>query len=620
VKEIIGTSNRFIEINLTKKIYKEILISKDERKKFLGGKGLALKLLYERLKPGIDPLSSENIFIIATGILIGTGAPNSARFSAVSKSPLTGIITHSSCGGSFGNALKTSGWDGLIITGRSEEPIFLRIDSSGVEFRNAKKLWGKTTSDTSGLLQKYGKGSMVIGPAGENLVNFANIASDDRFLGRGGLGAVLGSKKIKGIVAEGDEFSINPVDKKTFKKIVKRGFQYIKRNYYTGTAYNKFGTLMYVKSNNRAGILPVNNFSSGTSEKAEQLSGEYISKKFKTKHQSCKNCSILCGHKGDFNGKEMKIPEYESAVLLGSNIGIFDMESIAIWNDICSEMGLDTISTGGTIAYAMEASGQGIIDSPLKFGNSENISETLYDIAYRRNFGAELAMGSKKLSEKYGGKEFAIQVKGLEVAGYDPRGSLGMGLNYAVANRGGCHLSSAIFSLETTLGFIPKNSTLNKAKYVFLFENIISSINSIHTCLFTFYPYILESLRLRYLPKLLLKIVMTLLPGLSKPFLDFSIYSGLFTSVTGIKLSNREFLRAGKRIHILERYMNCREGVNSSHDTLPDKLLLMNKKKGKTKKFPLTKMLKKYYRLRGYNGNGIPDKGTLKKLGIDLNN
>ncbi len=611
-----GTNDKILEIDLTTGEFSDIKISREERKNYLGGKGLALKLLYDRLTPGIDPLGEENIFIITTGVLIGTGAPNSARFSAVSKSPLTQIISHSSCGGPFGNALKTSGWDGIVIRGRSGSPIFLSIDSSGVKFLNAVEQWGKSTSETEKYLSNLGKGSLTIGPAGGNLVKFANIASGGRFLGRGGLGAVLGAKNIKGIVAKGGEFRIIPESPDKFKKFSSRGFRQIRNNNISSRMYNKFGTLMHVSSNNKAGILPVNNFLYTDSPKAEKISGENVKSSRNYSYHSCSNCTILCGHKGEFNGKITSVPEYETTALLGSNLGIFDIDKISGWNDLCGDLGMDTISAGGTIAYVMEAAEKGLIESPLKFGDPSHISETLENMAYLKGFGTEMAQGSRNLSEKYGGKEFCITVKGLEISGYDPRRSIGMGLNYAVANRGGCHLSSSIFGLEVTIGYLNPTSAINKADYVAFLENAIAAINSLHTCQFTIFPYILESIRLKYIPVPLLKIFLNFFPLISKQFFDFSVYSGLFSSVTGIRLSGKGFLKAGERVHFLERHMNIREGITSEDDSLPDRFIEPDDvKKGLTRK-SLKKMLKQYYKIRKYNKDGSPRRSKLRSLGI----
>lgn len=616
--DISGTSNRILEIDVTDKTFKKIDIPEKYRKTYIGGKGLALKLLYDRLTPGTDPLGSENIFIVTTGVLIGTGAPNSSRFSAVTKSPLTGIITSSSCGGPFGNALKTSGWDGIIVKGSSVDPIYLKLDSSGVKFINCPELRGVNTGTVSEKLEKEGEGSLVIGPAGENRVLYANIASGSRFLGRGGMGAVLGSKNIKAIVARGSEFRIIPKNKNMFKKISKRGFDYIRKNHFSYELYRKFGTLMHTNSNNISGILPVRNFSDGRSSEAYRISGEYVKENHKTLFHSCKNCTILCGHKGEFKGKITSVPEYETTALLGSNLGIFDIEKISEWNDICSDMGMDTISTGGTLAYIMEAIEKGLIDYPLKFGSSDNIKNTLYDIAYKRGFGAEIALGTRKLSEKYGGREFAMEIKGLELSGYDPRGSIGMGLNYAVANRGACHLSSSIFGLEITTGLLNPKSIKGKHIIVKFFEDLFSAINSLHTCQFTTYAYLLETPFIKFTPFPILKFFMSNFPSLAIKFLDASIYSGLWSSITGIKLSNSEFLKAGERVHILERLMNTREGIRKEDDTLPAKILLNRRESIKEDKpFPLKKMLKKYYKIRKYNREGIPTKKILLKLGIN---
>ncbi len=617
MRTVSGTNNKILEIDLTSKKFIETNVSEEDRKNYLGGKGLALKLLYDRLTPGVDPLGADNIFIVTTGVLIGTGAPNSARFSAVSKSPLTGIITHSSCGGPFGNALKTSGWDGMILKGKSVSPIFLLIDSQGVKFTDAENFSEKTTSETETHLSYFGNGSLAIGPAGENLVRFANISSGERYLGRGGLGAVLGSKNVKGITARGGECKIVPKDPETFKKYSSRGFKYIKQNYYIEKKYKMYGTLNHLSSNNNAQILPVRNFKESSSPEAEKISGEYIKETRNPGYRSCRNCSILCGHEGVFNEKLTSVPEYETTCLLGSNIGVFDIDKISEWNDICGELGLDTISAGGTLAYVMEAAEKGLLDSPLRFGKPEHIAKTLEDIAFMRGFGSEIAMGSRKLSERYGGEEFCMSVKGLELSAYDPRGSVGMGLNYAVANRGGCHLSSTIFGLEITMGLLDSESTINKATYVEFMENAIAAINSLHTCLFTIYPFILESLFLRYIPVFVLKPVLRYFPFIAKLFFDFSTYSGLFSSITGIKISGRDFLKSGKRTHILERYMNTREGVDSNGDKLPYRILNENSRKPGLNPFPLNKMLKKYYRIRKYDTNGIPMRSSLKRLGIE---
>ena len=622
-KEIFGTSNNILEIDVSSRTYKEIQISDEDRRLYLGGKGLGLKLLYDRLKPEIDPLGKENIIIFTTGVILGTGAPNSGRFSAVTKSPLTGIITSSSCGGPFGMALKTSGWDGIIVKGTSSEPVLIKLDSNSVEFIECTEHWGKDTIEIQKVTKQYGTGAIVIGPAGENLVKYANIASGHRFLGRGGMGAVLGSKKIKGIIAKGKEFKIVPIDKKNFKRTVKKATSYINNNLITSRTYRDYGTVSNVEQCNKGGILPVRNFTSGSHKDSYMISGQYYKEKFNTKYYSCKQCAILCGHKGSFSTndpqkqKVLPVPEYETAGLMGSNLEIFDAEKIAEWNDICGRMGMDTISAGGTLGWAMEAGEKNIFKTELKFGKTDHISDALNDIAYRKGKNKELADGSRFLSEKYGGKDFAIHVKGLEMGAYDPRGTFGMGLNYAVANRGACHLSTAIFSLEVFFNLLSPDTNRSKAPLIKFFENFNTAINSLHTCQFTAYAYTLEPFIVKYVPAPILKFFMQNIPQIALKFLDISIYPKLWSSITGIKLSSNDLLKAGERVHILERYMNTREGISKKDDILPGRLLNEPRKddpRGLVIK--LDKMLKKYYQLRGYDDNGIPKKEILEKLKI----
>jgi aldehyde:ferredoxin oxidoreductase len=399
MKEIIGTSNRILEVDLTRNKVDIYEVKPRERRLYLGGKGLGLKLLYDRLQPGAAPLGEENILAFMPGVLMGTEAPCSGRFAAVTKSPLTGIMVSSSCGGPFGMALKTAGWDGLLVRGKAAKPTYLAVTSEGVEFRDAGELWGLDTVATQSKLDEKHAGMLVIGPAGENLVRFANIATGDRFLGRGGMGAVMGSKNLKAIVALGGAFKIMPVDQPAFDRLKKKATAYINQNRITGGLYRSLGTPANVALSLKGNILPVNNFSDGTHAQALQISGEETKKNNETSHHTCKPCTILCGKKGKFAGEDLPAPEYETVALLGSNLGVFDIEKIAEWNRICGRMGMDTISAGGTLAWVMEAAERGLVQSELKFGSPDGVSQALLDIAQRKGFGAEMAQGSKALSE-----------------------------------------------------------------------------------------------------------------------------------------------------------------------------------------------------------------------------
>jgi len=618
--EITGTSNRILEVNLTTRDVKALQVEEKDRKMYLGAKGLGLKLLYDRLTPGIDPLGEENYLAFMMGVFMGTGAPCSGRFAALTKSPLTGIMLSSSCGGPFGMAFKTAGYDGLLVTGRSENPVVLIIDEQGVTFEDAAPYWGMDGEKTQEALQNDKKwGILTIGPAGENRVPIANIRSGDRFLGRGGMGAVMGAKNLKAIVAKGGAFKIVPKNPDRFEKVKKRATAYMNRNSPT-VNYRKFGTSSNVGWCNDGGILPVNNFQGGRHESAKKVSGEAMQERYQTRHHTCKPCTILCGHKGTLaDGSVHTVPEYETVGLLGPNLGIYDPDQIVEWNDLCGRVGVDTISTGAVLGWVMEAGEKGLLDTSLRFGSWEGVKEAILDMAHGRGFGQEMARGTRWLSEKYGGREFAVHVKGLEMAAYDPRGSWGQGLSYAVANRGACHLSAYPTGLEVLFGLLNPLTTRAKARFVYFFENLYAAINSLQTCQFTSYAYVLEPPIVKYTPKFMLGLTMQYLPAVAIMLMDVSIFSKLYSAVTGIRMCQWEMLKAGSRVHTLERLMNTGEGIRRKDDSLPERFL----KEGRScddahYTVPLYEMLDDYYKLRGYDHQGIPSAKTLRKLGIDV--
>ncbi len=614
---ISGTSNRVLEVDLTNRKSRVVEIDKRDRKLYLGGKGLGLKLLYDRFQPGIDTLGPENILVFMTGVLMGSGAPCSGRFVGITRSPLTGIIATSSCGGPFGMALKTTGWDGLIIRGKSAKPVYLSLDDMEAHFHDAKKLWGEDTEKTTDALSKDGKGSLVIGPAGENLVRFANIRSGDRFLGRGGLGAVMGSKNLKGIVAAGDLVKIEPVHKKRFDRYRKKATTFINRNEVTSHLYRKFGTNANMKVNNEKRILPVRNFTIGSHGKARRLYGQTLGAERMTGFHTCKPCTILCGHKGIFQGKERPVPEYETAGLFGPNLEIFDPDMISEWNEICSLTGMDTISAAVTLAWVMEAGEKGLYETDLRFGSPDGISRTLNNMAKCKGKDAELGRGSRWLAQKYGGFDFAMQVKGLEMAAYDPRGAWGQGLSYAVANRGACHLSTSAFTVEQYFDMIKPETSSSKASMVKFLEDTFAAVNSLHMCQFTGFPFELEPPLVKLSPTPVLRVLMTAMAGVAMYFMDISLWPKLYGAILGRRLSTLAFLKAGARIHVLERFMNVREGIDRQDDTLPERLTHEPRtidEKGYT--VPLEPMLNRYYRVRGFDRMGRPTGRTLRKYRI----
>jgi aldehyde:ferredoxin oxidoreductase len=618
-REIVATSNRVLEVNLTDRTSSILTIDDSDRKLFLGGKGLGLKLFRERVPPGADPLGPANLLVFMTGVMMGTGAPCSGRFAAVTKSPLTGIMLSCSCGGPFGMALKTAGYDGLVIGGSSAAPVYLTIDADGAAFNDAASLWGLDTRETQARIADGKKaGALAIGPAGENRVLFANAASGHRFLGRGGMGAVMGAKNLKAVVALGGTHRITPRHPAAFEALKRKAIRQIDANHFTGHAYRRFGTSANVNLCNRGGILPVNNFRDGTHPKAQEVSGEAMQRKYDTRPSTCVPCKILCGHKGTYSdGSVHQIPEYETVSLLGTNLGVFDPDRITEWSDLCGRLGLDTISTGSVIAWAMEAGEKKLIETDLKFGSPQGVSETIQAIAARRGRGNELAEGTRRLAARYGGADFAIQVKGLEMAGYDPRGAWGQGLAYAVANRGACHLSATTFALEVFMGYLNPFTTRAKAPFVAFFENLYAAVNSLQLCQFTAFAHVLEEPIVKYTPKRLLGLNMQVLPRIARKLIFVPTLTGLYNSVTGLNLSQAEFLRAGERIHTLERHMNTLEGISRKDDTLPARFL----REGRSgdpdgRRVPLEPMLDEYYRERGYDSRGIPAPRTLERLGI----
>ncbi|HOJ98811.1 MAG TPA: aldehyde ferredoxin oxidoreductase family protein [Termitinemataceae bacterium] len=620
-ERIIGESRKYLEIDVSTRTFQVFSPSEEDLTDYLGGSGLGLKLIYDRLGErlgSIDPLGPDNILAFMMGSFLGTGAPCSARFAGITKSPLTGIMATSSCGGPFGLACKTAGWDGLLIRGRATVPLVLRINREGVRFEEARELWGLETGETQARVLKSPKeGALVIGPAAEQGVLYANIRSGDRYLGRAGLGTVMASKNIKAIVATGRDYTIDARDRWTFERLNKKAKKMIQQNSFV-QGYRDYGTPYNVRFGVQAGYMPVRNFRDRTDPRWEALSGQAMAERYRTSHAVCAYCVVLCGHKGTYpDGKIRHIPEYETIGVWGGNIGNYDPDLIGLWNERMNELGMDTISAGVTVSWAMEAAEKGLRPSELSFGKTDNILKIIEDIAYRRGEGAELALGSRRLAERYGGLDFAIQVKGLELAAYDPRAGWGHGLNYAVANRGGCHLNAYPIGLEAIFGFLPPYSTRAKARWVAYMEDLFSAINATQTCLFSIFGYLLEPPLVKLTPQPILRLAMTYMPRLAQALLDYSGLSGLVGAITGRRLTMKDYFLAGRRSHVLERYMNTLCGISRKDDTLPQRFLTEAQTAHPVlSTVRLEPMLRQYYRIKGYDAEGRPTLRTLKKLGI----
>jgi len=605
-------NNCVLYVNLSSGLISTIEISDLERKQYIGGKGLALKLIFDNIKTGVDPLSPGNILVMMTGPTCGTAAPCGGRFVVVGKSPLTGIFASSFSGGGFGLSLKKAGYDGIMVTGRADHPVYIKVDHDDVSICDATQYWGMDTYDFQEVRKKDGDW-VAIGPAGENLVKFANIASDRRLAGRCGLGAVMGSKMLKGIVAKGDK-KFGPANSEKFKKALKIAQTKVKAHENTGSALKELGTPQNVRIFGTTAIMPVKNFSKPYFDKLEQVSAEAIRDGHKTKNHGCTGCFIKCGRYGKFGGKEKVSPEYETIAMMGPNLDISDLHKIADFNESLNRLGLDSISAGSVIGFAMELTEKGMLESSLSFGDASNIKDILHDIAHRRGLGNDLAEGVRHMSEKYGGKEFANHVKGLELAAYDPRGCTGQGLGFATANCGATHLSGSTHSVEAD-SYLHPHGTKAKAHFVKFMQDSFDAINSAIFCIQTAYPFLEENVAYKYTPDPILKFFMRNLPSIAMATTDLSDYSGLLSGLLGYPVTRGNFYKVGERIFNLERYLNNQEGISKKDDTLPENMLKPTTQEG-WGDIDLNKMLNQYYRLRGWDKNGRPKPKLLKKLSI----
>ncbi len=580
---------RVLEADLSREKFSEIIIGEEEISLFLGGKGLADWLIYKNLKPGVDALSEENILIFMTGPLSGTPAPSSGRISAVSKSPLTGTIAESHCGGYFALALRRAGYLGVVIKGKARDRIFLNIGEEP-SFEDASELWGKDTREAERDIKKIaGNGAEVlaIGKAGENLVRFASIIHQGhRAFGRAGLGAVMGSKNLKAIAAHGKE-KIPLAEREKFLSLSKLLYGKLAKHPTTGEVLKKYGTPNVLAKVNYIGLLPTRNFTSGVFEGAEKISGEEVFKHIK-KSYGCYSCATKCGKEVEVDGYSTKSLEYETLFACGSNLGISSLKEIIKLNEVCNSFGMDTISFGVTVASFIEGARKGYIDYRIDWGEAEEILKLAEKIARREGIGDALAEGSYRFW-KNRNKSLSVSVKGMELPGYDARGARGLALAYATSNRGACHLRGPVYIDEILAQTVDRSTPEGKAELVKKRQDFHSAIDSLILCKFT------------------------------SRALEPKEYAELFTLATGIEINEEELLRAGERIFNLERLMNTREGFRREEDTLPDRLLREPLPEGPSQgRVAELDTLEEYYRIRGWNAEGIPEKEKLKELKIEI--
>ncbi|MDI6820028.1 MAG: aldehyde ferredoxin oxidoreductase family protein [Candidatus Hodarchaeaceae archaeon] len=594
---------KLLRVDLSSGSMRDEMVDDEDVEKFMGGRGLGVKLLMDEFKPGVDPLGPENKLLFMVGPATGTAFPASGRFHVITKSPLTGGIGDTNCGGDFGPELRFAGYEGIILEGRASEPVYLWLHNGEAELKPAKRYWGKGTWDTEDDIRRELGDSQIkvasIGPAGENLAMCAAIINDKhRAAGRTAAGAVMGSKRLKAVAVRGTKKP--PIaDEGKLREAVAKVLKMIKDSGVTGQALPTYGTAVLVNIINEHGIYPTRNFQTGTFPTADKTSGETIAKTILVKNKACWGCPIACGRVTRVTQPPYQVegegPEYETDWSLGANCGIDDLNAITKAHNLCDELGIDPISYGNTVGCAMELYERGKISKErlggleLRFGNPQVIVELAWRTAYRVGFGDDIALGAKRLAEKYGVPELAMHVKGLELPAYDPRGVQGHGLGYATSNRGGCHLRAYMIAPEI-LG-IPERldgfATDGKARWVKTFQDLFAVCDSAVVCKFLTFAFGAPEI------------------------------AELLNAIAGWNWSADDLLKAGERIYNLERLFINREGFGREHDTLPSRLLKEPMPEGPAKGHvvKLDAMLDEYYKLRGWK-DGRPTPEKLKELGL----
>jgi len=618
-----GLNGRILRVNLKNGRSSTETYSEDEARRFIGGKGLAINLLWRELKPGIDPLGPENKLVFAVGPINAAGIPGDVRFVVAGKSPLTGIWGEANCSGWFADGLKRSGYDALVVEGASKAPAYIWINDDSVEVRDAGHLWGKWTAETESLIKKevgHRDAAVVAeGPGAENLVKYAAVThTAHRAAGRTGLGAVMGSKRLKAVAAKGTG-KIEVADPGRVAELRK---EIVAESFVNGTTnlLRGHGQAGFVPDLQNDGILPTRNFRSGVFEGADEISGQAMSETILIKGEACPRCPVACKRvvevkEGPFAPvlPEYGGPEYENVASLGSLLGIKRLDAVCQMNMLCNAYSLDTISTGNCIAFAMECYKNGVITKDdtdgleLTFGNAEAAVRMVEKIAMRDGFGDVLAEGVRSAAKRIGrgAERFAVEVKGMEIPMHEPRGKKGLGLMYAVSNRGGCHMQSMhdpdlespnmAPEIGVEAGLHRLDTSREKVAAITKTADWTAAINSLGLCSNIYWWGAVH-----YRPVNLVEIL---------------------NAVTGWGYTVEEFMTAGERINTFCRAFNVREGVTRKDDTLPPRFMepleggptdgqLISEEE-------LNSMLDDYYEIVGWDvETGIPTKERLEKLGL----
>ncbi len=602
-----GYQGKIAIVDLKERTSREMFLEKDVAEKYIGGSGLGTYLLLRYCTPSTKPLSPSNPLIFMTGPFMGAGIPTSGRHQLVTKSPLTGVFLESDAGGSFGFHLKRSGFDGIVILGKSEKPVILTLIDGKVGFENGEPLWGLDTFETDeSLKSRFGgnAGVSCIGPAGERLVPLAGIfhdGTDARAAGRGGAGAVMGSKNLKAILARGDART-DFFDARTLKAMISSKNQILKEK---GAGMTLYGTVGGMGLAEELGDLPVRNWKQGSwKEEVREITGQRMAETILTGNYGCVACPVRCGRVVDIGGGNIGGPEYETMAMLGSNCLVNDLDAIARANEACNRLGIDTISTGSVIAFAMECFEHGFLTEeqagmPLHWGNGEAVNYLVRKIGECEGIGSLLGKGTRAASEELGGgaRKFAIHSKGLEFPAHDPRCFKSLAAGYATSTRGACHLNGYSYAWERSASFPEfgypekQDRTVDRGKGVMgaRFQNLSSLADSLKICKFT------------------------LLMGVS-----LSDISQWLKCVTGRDFSIEELERTGERIYTMKRLFNTGHGLSRKDDSLPERILKEPRGSGGSADYlpDLQAQLDEYYEYRGWTREGIPTPEKLEELGL----
>ena len=601
-----GYHGKCLEIDLSQGNIQSKTLDSQIIENYLGGRGLATRIFFDSVDPLCDPLGADNILVIATSPLIGTKAPTGCRGHMVFKSPLTGLIGSSNCGGTWAHAFKSTGFDVLVIKGKASEPVMIDISPENVEIKSASQLWGLDTHTTTDHLteeneQRRRSRILCIGPAGENLVRISAVMNDkNRAYGRSGPGAVFGSKNLKAIRVSGSK-KIKIKDKEQYQSGLDQAIYLLKAIPATKRLFRELGTSGLIELINIINMLPHKNFQDTIhrDEDVDRISGETLAKTILKRAGACYACMIVCQRHTQVGDKKGEGPEYETDVMMGPDCGIYNLELITRANYLCNEWGMDTISFGGTVACAMELFEKGIIDKEetggieLSFGNAEALERMVELVAFRRGIGDKLAEGSFRLASCFKHPELSMTIKKLEIPAYDPRASFTQALGYMTSPTGACHLRGGY---AVSLAFfggtkeIPRFSLLQSPMAIRNMQNLGIIQDSLGICRFTGFAFSADP------------------------------WSRMVSGITGLQFSTSKLEEIANRVATLERLFNLRAGVKWEDDTLPVRFskepIIVAGKERLIPRDIIDRMRSDYYGVRGWDGQGKPTPGLLKDLKI----